>query len=393
MKKILGLLAAISITATGFSLSQEPLPAVNVTIQDDKPLVVESNQGIDPRQRLHLSVKGNMMVNLRVDKQRMHLGFIQTMFHIDGQVLFPGNRPGQMVIQNKPLPKTKSGKERTGFVSVYKIHNMMITQVVEVVPTKAKAGKKRQLDAAMVRYYVDNKDDKSHTVGVRIFMDVFIVDNDGALFAAPNQPNKILNGVELKGKQVPDYLQFLQRPDLKNPGFVAHMTYNFGKAFAMPDRVVLTRLGAFVDQWNLAAMQAGDSAMGFYWDPKEIKAKSKRAMAYSFGQGIASNPDGDGAMSVVLGGSFEPGKVFTVAAYIQEPAFCQSLTLELPDGMEPVEGKQSQPVTMAEDGNSMVLWKARVQRTGKFTLRVRSSTGVTQTKIITISRAGEKTDS
>jgi hypothetical protein len=252
MKKILSFLAVFCITVTGFSQGQGPSPAVNVTIQDDKPLVLESNQGIDPRQRLQLNVQGNMMVNLRVDNQTMHLGFIQTMFHIDGQVIFPGNPPGQMLIQNKPLPKTKSGKERTGFVSAYKIHNMIITQVVEVVPTKAKAGKKRQLDAAMVRYYVDNKDDKSHTVGIRIFMDVFIVDNDGALFAAPNQPNKILNGVELKGKQVPDYLQFLQRPDLKNPGFVAHMTYNFGKAFAMPDRVVLTRLGAFVSGiWRL----------------------------------------------------------------------------------------------------------------------------------------------
>ena len=387
MNKFYCLVAIFSVTTAGLSQGPAPTSPVTVTIQDEKPVVVESNQGIDPRQRVQLNAQGNMMINLRVDNQTMHLGFIQTMFHIDGQVMFPGNPPGQLVIQNQPLPKTKSGKQRTGFVSAYKIHNMLITQVVEVVPTKAKPGKKRQLDAVMVRYYIDNKDDKPHTVGIRIFMDVFIVDNDGALFAAPNQPNKILNGVELKGKQVPDYLQFLQRPDLKNPGFVAHMTYNFGKAFAMPDRVVLTRLGAFINQWDLAAQQAGDSAMGFYWDPKEIKAKSKRAMAYAFGQGIAPNPDGDGTMALVLGGSFEPGKLFTVAAYVQDPAFGQSLTLELPAGMQRVEGKESQPVAMDDDGNSMVLWKARVLRPGQFSLRVRSSTGVTQSKIITISPA------
>jgi hypothetical protein len=387
MKKLLCLLAILSVTVAGLSQGPAPTPPVTVTIQDEKPVVVDSNQGIDPRQRVQLNTQGNMMINLRVDNQTMHLGFIQTMFHIDGQVMFPGNPPGQLVIQNQPLPKSKSGKARTGFVSAYKFHNMLITQVVEVVPTKAKPGKKRQLDAVMVRYYIDNKDDKPHTVGIRIFMDVFIVDNDGALFAAPNQPNKILNGVELKGKQVPDYLQFLQRPDLKNPGFVAHMTYNFGKAFAMPDRVVLTRLGAFINQWDLAAQQAGDSAMGFYWDPKEIKAKSKRAMAYAFGQGIAPNPDGDGTMALVLGGSFEPGKLFTVAAYVQDPAFGQSLTLELPAGMQRVEGKEGQPVAMDDDGNSMVLWKARVLRPGQFSLRVRSSTGVTQSKIITISPA------
>ncbi len=292
MNKILCLLVAFSLTAAGLSQGPAPAPLVKVTIQDEKPLIVESNQGIDMRQRLQLNGQGNMMFSIRVDNQTMHLGVIQTMFHIDGQVVFPGNPPGRMVVQSQPLPKTKGGKERTGFKSVYEINSMTIAQEVEVVPTKAKAGKKRQLDSAMVRYYVDNKDNRPHTVGIRIFMDVFIVDNDGALFAAPNQPNKILNGVELKGKLVPDYLQFLQRADLKNPGFVAHMTFNFGKSFAMPDRVVLTRLGAFIDQWNLAAQQAGDSAMGFYWDPKEIKAKSKRTMAYAFGQGIAPNPDG-----------------------------------------------------------------------------------------------------
>jgi len=40
----------------------------------------------------------------------------------------------------------------------------------------------------------------------------------------------------------------------------------------------------------------------------------------------------------------------------------------------------------SNDGNSIVLWKARVLRTGQFALRVRSSTGVTQTKLITITR-------
>ena len=164
MKKLLCLLAILSVTVAGLSQGPAPTPPVTVTIQDEKPVVVESNQGIDPRQRVQLNTQGNMMINLRVDNQTMHLGFIQTMFHIDGQVMFPGNPPGQLVIQNQPLPKTKSGKERTGFVSAYKIHNMLITQVVEVVPTKAKPGKKRQLDAVMVRYYIDNKDDKPHTV-------------------------------------------------------------------------------------------------------------------------------------------------------------------------------------------------------------------------------------
>jgi hypothetical protein len=88
---------------------------------------------------------------------------------------------------------------------------------------------------------------------------------------------------------------------------------------------------------------------------------------------------------VGLGGSFEPGKLFTVTAHVLDPAPGQSLTLELPAGMERVEGKERQPVPInLDDANSMVLWKARVLSPGQFALRVHSSTGLTQTKLITI---------
>jgi hypothetical protein len=60
--------------------------------------------------------------------------------------------------------------------------------------------------------------------------------------------------------------------------------------------------------------------------------------------------------------------------------------------MERIEGNERQAVpAIDEDGNTMVLWKARVLKTGQFNLRVRSSTGITQTKIITITRPGENT--
>ena len=39
-----------------------------------------------------------------------------------------------------------------------------------------------------------------------------------------------------------------------------------------------------------------------------------------------------------------------------------------------------------KDGNSMVLWKARVVKTGDYAVRVRSSTGTTQAKLLSITR-------
>ncbi len=385
---------------------------VQVKIQDDKPVIALPVLAVDPVPRVQYNVQQNMMVNVQVDRKTMHLGYIQTLFHVDGQVIYPGNPPGRMVLQNAPLPKKPGGRERPGVMSVYEINNVQITQTIEPVATRpvstrstgavvgqaarlpgsASAGAKRSIDTVLVNYLVNNKDNRPHKVGLRIFMDVFIVDNDGALFAAPNHPGRILNGVELKDKKIPDYLQFLQRPNLQNPGFVAHMTLNFGRHFEKPDRAVLTQLGAFAGQWDILAQPAGDSAMAVFWDPKDIKAKSKKNMAYAYGAGIAANPEGDGLVNLVLGGSFEPGKLFTISAYVQDPAPGQSLTLDLPPGMERVEGKQIQPVpTLSEEeGNAMVLWKARVLRIGQYNLRVRSSTGMTQTKVITISRPGEK---
>jgi hypothetical protein len=376
--------------------SQEPVakPRVKVTIQDEKPTVVETVVPVAPQQHAVVTGQPNFMLNLRVDGKTMHLGVIQTVLKFDGRLHQQGNFPGRMLVQNQPLPRGENKKNRIGFMSLYEQNKVQISQMVEVIPTKAPKGvAKRRLDAMLVKYQIENKDTQPHQVGVKVWMDVFLVNNDGALFAAPNKPGKILDGVELKDSDVPDYLQVLQVPNLKNPGYVAHFTYDLGKAYERPNRVVLTNLGgAFGNGWDMQVMQAmGDSAMGFFWDPKEIGPGKKRTFAYSYGEGICPNLEGEGQFAVALGGSFEPGKLFTIAAHVLEAAPGQYLALELPPGMERVEGKELQPVsTIDENGNAIVNWKARVLNTGRFTVRVRSSTGVIQTKIITISRPGEE---
>jgi hypothetical protein len=384
-RSILGGAAALALAA--FTLAGDVVTGpVKVKIHDEKAVVVEAVLPVDPVKTISVQSQA-MGVIVRINNQIMHLGQISTTLKIDEQVIFPG----QLVQQNVRLPKTAGGKERDGHMNVFAQGPIRITQTLEVVPARPaerKPGQKRKLDTVLVRYTIENKDTQPHKVGVRIFLDVYIVDNDGALFAAPNHPKKILNGVELKDKMVPEYLQLLQRPNLADPGFVAHFTYDLGKKLEMPNRVVLTSLGAGGDNWNVNVAPAGDSAMAFFWDPKEVKPGTKRELAYAYGGGIASPPENEGQFGVVLGGSFEPGKLFTIAAHVADPAPGQALTLELPDGMERVEGKDVQPVPQpTEEAPSLVMWKARVLRTGQFTIRVRSSSGVTQTKVVTISRA------
>jgi len=401
---LLGLLTlTVVLAALVPALADDAVPArrpVRVTIHDDKPVVAEPVLPVDPMQHVVYQfggpgrVGGLMDFGVMVDGKRLTfspMGGIMTAFKIDEQILQPGAPPGRL--EKGSLP-ARPGKNRIGQQATYTYNNMRIIQTVEVVPgrptAKALPGQKQRLDVVLVRYFVENKDSRPHSFALRIFLDMLLVDNDGALFAAPNFPDKILDGIELKGKQVPDYLKVLQRPDLKNPMYVSHFTYALGRERERPDRVILTNLGGgFGNPWDIRVVPAmGDSAVGMFWDTRPLQPGGKRELAYSYGEGIASNPEPEGKIEVTFGGSFEPGKLFNITAYVQDPPPGQTLTLELPPGMERIEGKERQPVpSAAADGGSIVLWKARVHRMGEYALRIRSSTGLTQTRLITISRA------
>jgi hypothetical protein len=366
-----------------------------VTIRDDKPVVVEARLPVDPGQHITYQFGTPMAFGLQVDGKRLNFapnGGIMTQFKMDGMIVQPGQGPGRLELNRGPLPPDR-GRKRIGERAIYVHNNVRITQTVEVVAgnpgPKLVAGQKAHWNVVLVHYTLENKDTQPHKVAMRVFMDMLLVDNDGALFAAPNFPDKILDGVELKGKQVPDYLKVLQHPDLKNPGYVAHFTYNLGRGLTRPDRVVLTSLQAFAGPWDLQAIQAmGDSAMAMYWDERALAPGSKQEWAYAYGEGIAQKIDSDSRLALTLGGSFEPGKTFNVSAYVDDALPGQCLTLELPPGMERIDGKALQPVPPAtQEGKSIVLWKGRVLRAGDYALRVRSSTGVTQTKLITVSRS------
>lgn len=364
----------------------EPSRRVTVKIQDETPKVTEVDQPVDPVQRIRFTAQGaNLSIN---DEQgrNLHLSHFPA-FLVDNQMLNPFNGVQINAVETK-LPKTAGGRERIGSSATFTLGDLKITRTVEVVPSKSPGpGQKRRLDSCMIRYLVENKGAQAHKVGVRAYVDAYIIDNDGAQFAAPTMPNKVIDGVELKEKTLPDYVQVLQRPDLKNPGFVAHLTLSLGSSVEKANRVVLTRHGMGFNSWEMMpAPSMGDSAFGVFWEPKELKAGGKREVAYAYGQGIAVAPESEGRFNIALGGSFEPGKIFTIAATVMDPAQGQYLALDLPPGMERVEGKEMQPV-IADQEQNLILWKARVIQPGSYRVSIRSSTGLTQTKVIDISTA------
>lgn len=362
-----------------------------VKIQEEKSVVVEveGSGAVDPTRRINFQSQGNFYINVNtLQGQTLHLSHFPS-FMINGRLLQPGNG-GRFENVNVPLPNTPGGKPRIGSKSTWVVDNLHITQSVELIPTRAKPGQKRLMNSVLVSYSVENKSAQAHTLGMRVYMDTYVIDNDGCMFAAPTIPGKILDGMVLQEKTLPPYLQLLQRPDLQNPGYVAHLTLNVGGRFEKAQKLTLTRHGAGFGNWEMPAFASmGDSALGIYWNVKEIRAGAKREMGYAYGEGIAVAPESEGRFQLGLGGSFEPGKVFTISATVADPSVGQTLALELPAGMERLEGKEIQPVSpLADDQEfSTVLWKARVLRPGDHTIRIRSSSGVTQSKIVSVTAA------
>jgi hypothetical protein len=396
-KRLLGGLLAVGLLIGLSSHAQEPTkPKFRTKITDGQEVVVdvESSGPIDPTQRINFDQQQGFpgfYINIRTSQnQTLHLSHFPS-FMINGRFHQQAGG-GRFEVMNARLPKTGGGKERVGYYSVLVIDNLKITQTLELHPSKSKgAGQKRLMNTVLVSYLVENKGMQPAQVGVRTYMDTYVINNDGCLFASPvTHPNKILDGIVLEGKTLPPYFQMLQVPNLAAPGYIAHLTLDVGSKFEKGNKVVLTRHGQGFAGWDMQAVASmGDSGMGLYWPVKELNAGAKREVAYAYGEGIAVGAGSEGRFQLELGGSFEPGKLFTVSATVGDPAIGQTLSLELPKGIERIEGKEVQPVAPLSENQeySTVLWKARVQEPGEYTLRIRSSTGVTQTKVISVTAA------
>lgn len=180
------------------------------------------------------------------------------------------------------MPRGPGGKKRTGFETVFVNNDIRFTQIVELVPSrptsKTATQQKRRMDTHRISYVVENiaKDGRPRKIDLKSCIDILVVHNDVALYASPTtHPGKVLNGVTLRGKEVPDYVQVLERPDVNNPGFVATLTFKHSKG-DNPDVFVMTNLGAVEQGWEPPAQAAGDSACCILWNAKEVKAGEKR---------------------------------------------------------------------------------------------------------------------
>jgi hypothetical protein len=314
-----------------------------------------------------------------------------------------GSWPGRWKERELSLGEDRSGRRREGKQSVwvYEDDKVEITQTVEIVP----GGQTRLLDTCLVRYRIDNKDTRPHDVGLRFLLDTYIGANDGVPFTIPGDKNLCDTSKEFNTRQdVPDFIQALEKEDLAHPGTIAYVQLKLGGDLDPPDRVTL---GAWpnprlpdqrcrqektaweVPVFPIKSLKPADSAVTIYWNAREVKPGKPREVGFAYGLGTVASSAG-GKLGLSVGGSFKPGGEFTLTALVSEPVRGQTLTLSLPGGFEIIEGDKIESVPAlpadASSRNGPVAWKLRApSRGGRYPLKVRSSTGVSQTLTVTIS--------
>src|SRR5262249_51154283 len=251
----------IALAAHPVGLAQQPASqAVKVTIQEEKAEISDRALPFDPTVRIEYQYTGNMTFGVTSEQKLLTCGpgAAHSLFKIDNQIVFP-----QSMGKGRPLPNGPNNKKRTGMETDWTRGEIKITQSLEVIqgkPYDKTLPQKRRNDVLLIKYVVENTGNGNHTVAVRMHIDTMCGTNDGAIFASPSaHPGKHMDGVAFKGKDVPEIVEILERPDLKNPGFKGVFTFRLGKKLQGPDRIVLTslRVGG---NWDIPAAQAmGDS--------------------------------------------------------------------------------------------------------------------------------------
>jgi hypothetical protein len=270
-----------------------------------------------------------------------------TCLKVDGDELLFGN-PGYGQWVKKEV---KRGNGRTGWDSTWKAtrDSIVVTQSVDLVP----GDQSRLLDTVLVRYTVENQSKLPHKVGLRVMLDTFIGANDGVAFTVPGsegKPDRLVDTMEVfDQKDIPDFIQALERPNLSDPGTVAHLGLKLPKPYEPLDQMVICRWPAngkdykWPKEPEYESMRSNadkpDSCVFLFWAYDTMEPEQKRQLAFTYGLNTISGVGGgDGKIALTSGGSTRPGGVFTVTAYVKDAQDGQVVSLKLQDGFEFARG-------------------------------------------------------
>jgi hypothetical protein len=309
----------------------------------------------------------------------------------------------------------EDGKPHEGTRSIWVMDEpkIAVTQLVEVV----RGDQSNLLDTCRVRYRIENRDDKPHQVGIRFLLDTFVGGNDGVPFTIPGEGDLCDTSKDLprqaRDGKMPDFLQALEKPNLAQPGTIAHLRLKVdlpGRKEPLESPVRVT-LGAWPSEklrvqdrkalgtrtlWDVPvlSMKSGnldDSAIAIYWKEAPLEPGADRAREIGFEYGLWNLARQGSRLAATVDGSFRASGELTVIAYVSRAGAentDETVTLELPAGFTLAAGAATQPVPKrlagAARANLPVTWKVRADTAGKHAFTVRSSTGLSQTLAVQV---------
>ncbi|HEV3203397.1 MAG TPA: hypothetical protein VGY77_03390 [Gemmataceae bacterium] len=318
-------------------------------------------------------------------------GTNNTCIRLDGRETLFGIRPGEWVQNNyfEVLKQVPVGKNRRGWMSYWKYPNdkVLVRQTVEIVPNEQTL----LLDTCLVHYLIENQDTIPHKVGIRVMLDTYIGANDGVPFIIPGQQGLLETKRIFDQKNIPDYIEALEYPNLTNPGTIAHLGLKLqGIKIRRTDpdvepleKLVVCRWPGNSEKrwsWDYKAMneppdEKKDSCVVLYWEEQDMEPMARRALAFTYGVGRISSSSGN--IGITVGGSFQPGKDFTLTAYVKNPKDNQTVKLNLSKGLSLTQGEggedQKEEQTLGGGQElSQVSWRVKAAVEGVHTLEVAS---------------------
>lgn len=306
--------------------------------------------------------------------------------------------------------KDEQGHDHRGVRSIWICDDkkVKVTQFVELV----RGEQTGLLDTCRVQYRLEGLPDApEHKVGIRFLLDTFIGGNDGVPFTIPGDPalcdTKKDLPKEAHDRNLPDFLQALEKPDLAHPGTIAHLRLKLD-GLEPPTRVTL---GAWPNEklrildkqaagpatmWAvpllpLKSLDLDDSAVTIYWAELPLKPGAARNVGFEYG--LWNLARAGSRLAAIVDGAFRPAGELTVIAYVNRTAAdpAEKLTLTLPEGFKLLEGNATQDVPPLPPGinagNVPITWKVQAGPTGKYDLTVTSSAGPSQSLAVEIRKA------
>lgn len=381
------------------SLAKDQEPRLQVEFTDRRRFGIQMVKEADPdnpekRKKLTFDERGDSNNTvIRLDGEERRFGqspgaWLRLPKRLDEEPILRrmlGPRDAKWLKSGRELDKVPLVGDRKGFVSVWQYREgVRVYQTVELVVGE----QTRLLDTVLVHYTLENRSEAPHTVGLRVLIDTFIGANDGVPFTIPGQTDLLTTMRDFPEKDIPDYIQALERGDPDDPGTVAHMGlkgFRLGNLTLDPiERLRICRWPGSETLWewepkaiddNADGGRPKDSCVALYWMPRPLNPGEGRDMAFTYGLNRIAATGRGSRLGLTAGGNFRVGGEFTLTAYVKNPEAGQRVKLEvLPEGLKLVDGQQAEQIVPAGGEYSQVSWRIRGQKAGKYTLSVTAGT-------------------